>query len=53
VRRGVARAVELGFTKRGPIRLFLELEWLFGTGFDTDPQIPWAGEVLSDPTQSR
>ena len=50
VRRGVARAVEFGFTKRGPVRLFLELEWIFGTGFDTDPQIPWAGEVLSDPT---
>lgn len=49
VRRGVARAVEYGFTKRGPIRLFLELEWLFGTGFDADPQVPWAGEVLSDP----
>ncbi len=49
VRRGVARAVELGFTKRGPIRLFLELEWLFGTGFDDDPQLPWAGETLRDP----
>lgn len=50
VRRGVARAVDFGFTKRGPIRLFLELEWLFGTGFDIDPQIPWAGEVLAEPS---
>jgi hypothetical protein len=52
VRRGIDRAVGYGFTKRGPIRLFLELEWLFGTGFDADPQIPWARELLTDASEA-
>lgn len=49
VRSGITRATGYGFSRRGPIRLFLEMTWLFGSGFDTDPQIPWAKEVLTDP----
>ncbi|MGA7904711.1 MAG: hypothetical protein WCA06_18940 [Terrimicrobiaceae bacterium] len=44
--RAMARAGGYGFTNRGPIRLFIELMFLFGSAFDTDPQYPWAGDIL-------
>lgn len=47
VREGVARAEQYGLTYRGPVRLFLELMLLLGSGFDADLQYPWAGETLS------
>jgi hypothetical protein len=43
---GVARAAGYGLTYRNPIRLFLELCFILGSGFDEDPQVPWAGETL-------
>jgi hypothetical protein len=36
----MARAQSRGFTFRGPIRLYVETSFLFGSGFDTDPQYP-------------
>jgi hypothetical protein len=46
VRQTVDRAGAYGFTNRGPIRLFLELEFLLGSAFDTDPQYPWTAKIL-------
>jgi hypothetical protein len=46
VRFGIEQADVYGFTFRGPIRLYLELMLLFGGHFDTDPQYPWASEIL-------
>lgn len=40
------RARGYGFTNRGPIRLFLEMTILLGHGFDSDPQYPWAANIL-------
>lgn len=37
-RSAMERAKGYGFTCRGPIRLFIELMFLFGSAFDTDPQ---------------
>ncbi len=45
---GIDRAGSYGFTLRGPVRLYLELMLLFGSHFDTDPQYPWAAEILTD-----
>ena len=42
----IAKAGTLGFTLRGPIRLCVELMFLCGSEFDTDPQYPMIGEVL-------
>ena len=39
---GIDRAHAWGFTKRGPVRLYLEMLMLFGWGFDEDPLFPWA-----------
>lgn len=49
VRGAMARADRHGFTDRGPIRLFVELMFLFGSAFDSDPQYPWAFDILRDP----
>jgi hypothetical protein len=46
VEGGVTRAGGYGFTYRGPIRLFLESMFILGSGFDDDPQYPWARETL-------
>lgn len=48
VRFGIDRSERYGFTLRGPIRLYLEMMLLFGSHFDTDPQYPWAKEILID-----
>ncbi len=49
IRLGMDRAARYGFTNRGPVRFYVELIFLLGSDFDTDPQLPWAGEVLNDP----
>ncbi|HRE53900.1 MAG TPA: hypothetical protein PLP22_03805 [Candidatus Competibacter sp.] len=46
VRFGMARAEQHELTLRGPVRLYLEMMLLFGSYFDTDPQYPWAAEML-------
>lgn len=46
VKSGIKRAEEYGFTFRGPIRLYLEMMLLYGSHFDSDPQYPWAKEIL-------
>jgi hypothetical protein len=45
---GMVRSAQHEFTHRGPVRLYLELMLLFGSHFDTDPQYPWAAEILAD-----
>jgi hypothetical protein len=47
VREGIARAETHGFTQRGPVRFYLDLMIVFGSGFDTDPQYTWAAEILT------
>ena len=47
VRYGVERAFNYGLTNRGPARLYLDLMFMFGSSFDTDPQLPWAAKALS------
>lgn len=47
VRFGIARAARRGYTLRGPVRLWLELMFLFGGYFDEDPLLPEnAGEFV-------
>jgi hypothetical protein len=48
IRYGMERADNYGFTKRGPSRFYIETMFILGSDFDTDPQYPWAFEVLSD-----
>lgn len=43
----IERGMSYGFTQHGPLRLYIELMWMFGSAFDTDPQLPWANEILT------
>lgn len=47
VRQAMDRAAKYGFTYRGPIRLYIELMFLFGSDFDTDPQYAEIRKELS------
>lgn len=47
---GMARAAAHGFSRQGPVRLYLESMLLFGSHFETDPQYPWAAEILAAET---
>ena len=49
---GIDRAHAWGFTKRGPVRLYLEMLMLFGWGFDEDPLFPWARSILGSGTHA-
>ena len=49
VKVGIQRAGDCAFTRRGPIRLYLELMFMFGSEFGTDPQHAWAAQAL-DPS---
>jgi hypothetical protein len=49
LRFAIDRAGGYGFTCRGPVRLFIEMMFLCGSAFDTDPQYPAVAEVLRDP----
>ncbi len=49
VRAAIEKAGTYGFTNRGPIRLYMELMFLCGSAFDTDPQYPGLGKVLRAP----
>jgi hypothetical protein len=46
LRQAMAGAGGCAFSYRGPLRLFIELMFLFGSAFETDPQYPWAGKIL-------
>lgn len=48
VRMGIERAKEYGLTNRGPVSFYIELMFMLGSDFDTDPQYLWAGEGLNE-----
>lgn len=50
VRWGMRRAEGYGFTNRGPVGFFIELMFLLGPEFDSDPRYPWARDILTDKT---
>lgn len=45
---GVERANSYGFSNKGPVRFYVEMMCMFGSDFDSDPQLPWASEVLKN-----
>jgi hypothetical protein len=49
IRSAMLRANGYGFTNRGPLRLFIEMMFLCGSSFDTDPQYAVVGRVLRSP----
>lgn len=49
-RIGIDRARQYGFVHPGPVHFFLDLMYILGSEFDTDPQYPWAAQILKDST---
>jgi len=47
IRLGIAQAKKYEFKMRGPVRFYIELMFMFGSDFDTDPQCSWASAVLN------
>lgn len=50
VRAAMRKANGYGFTNKGPLRLFVELMFLYGSAFDTDPQYQAVGHILRGST---
>lgn len=46
VSAAMRKAIGYGFTNKGPIRLFVEMTFLRGSFFDTDPQYKIVGDIL-------
>ena len=46
---GVERASGYGIRNPGLLRFYIELMFMYGSHFDTDPYIPWAGPILRNP----
>ncbi len=45
---GMERADNYNFTMRGSSRFYVETMFILGSDFDTDPQYPWAYEILAE-----
>ncbi|MBN1843972.1 MAG: hypothetical protein JW883_17055 [Deltaproteobacteria bacterium] len=50
IRQGFERAKSYGLTTERNVSLYINLMFMLGSGFDTDLQLPWAAEVLTDET---
>ena len=48
IRQGVGLARKIGFTRRGPVRFYIETTILLGIAFENDPQYPSLGRILRD-----
>jgi hypothetical protein len=46
VQRGAAEAATFGITLEDDVRLYLECTLLLSPRFSSDPQLPWATEIL-------
>ncbi len=47
IKLGIEKAEKCKFTMQGPIRFYIEMMFMFGSDFDTDPQYPWVREILN------
>jgi len=48
VRRGMEDAQRYGVVDEADVKLYLECMVILGPGFDEDPKIPWARDILKD-----
>ena len=49
IRTGIERAEKYGLTLEGHVSTYINLMWLYGDGFDQDPQQGWAQQILQAP----
>jgi hypothetical protein len=49
IRYGLARAMRYGLSLEQNALYYIDVMFMLGSGFDEDPQYPWAVEILEDP----
>lgn len=49
IQRGIESAKSYGITIERGVVLFVSMMFVLGSGFDTDPRLPWASAILNDP----
>lgn len=52
VNHAVAMCKFHGFAREVDVLRYLNLMYVFGFGFDRDPEIPWAARILNDRSKS-
>ena len=50
IKYGIKRAAEYGMKTEYAVEKYIELMLIFGRDFDTNTELPWAGQILSDKT---
>ena len=53
VNHGIDRASELGFSEESCVAAFIDLLFILGVYFYEDPEFPWVGAILDDPSLSQ
>jgi hypothetical protein len=48
VKDGIRKAATYGYEGKQDVGFFVALQFILGTDFDIDPQLPWAAEQLKD-----
>jgi hypothetical protein len=51
VHQGIARAIAYGFETETQISQYVDLMFVFGADFDTDPALSWPRPLLADPAR--
>jgi len=49
IQQGWEKSKSYGFTGESCVRMYIEFMCLLGGGFDTDPLLTWAAEILNEP----
>ncbi len=50
IRYGIKRAEDYGIVIEHQVSLYINLMFMFNRDFDQDPALPWASEILLDPS---
>ncbi|MBZ5625994.1 MAG: hypothetical protein LAQ69_45995 [Acidobacteriia bacterium] len=49
IREGIAKGRRYGFSGDADVCRFVDISIVLGAGFDDDPRLPWARDILNDP----
>lgn len=53
IRKGIGQAERYGLTSQQDACLYISLMIMLGSGFDADPQLPWATAILKEKSATR
>jgi hypothetical protein len=50
IRKGMLKARQYGILSEYDVCIFIDVMFEHGVDFDVDPELPWASQVLNDPS---